>query len=93
MSEAVRKYDDLVAKIQSGDKVNYGEMEKVFAPAFLEIFMKRSLGKERERLKELKRQALIEQGEDIEEIDESEFEPSSDQIIRYWSYYEQLVEH
>jgi len=83
MSEAVRKYDDLVAKIQSGDKVNYGEMEKVFAPAFLEIFMKRSLGKERERLKELKRQALIEQGEDIEEIDESEFEPSSDQIIRY----------
>ena len=81
MKKQVQQYKTLAEKLQAGEEVSFGQMEKVFAPAFLENFLKRILGgQEREKLRALNRNAIAEayQGEDI---DPDQLEPSNRQIV------------
>ncbi len=81
MKKSVQQYKTLVERIQSGEEVTFGQMEKVFAPAFLENFLRRILGgQERDKLKALNRNAIAEayRGEDI---DPDQLESSNRQLV------------
>lgn len=85
MKKAKEIFDDLAERIKKGEKVSFGQMENVFAQAFLSRFLQRlSSEQERQRANKFYQEHLVDQ-EALEEYYQQE-EPdnmSSDQQIHY----------
>ena len=56
MKQAKQQFDDLVARLKSGDDISFGQMERVYAEAFLQSFLERTEKQKKRALSSLRRQ-------------------------------------
>ncbi len=80
MKEAKQKFDSLVERIRSGDSVNFGEMEGVFAEAFLFHYLENS-EKHEKRVREVMRRQAKEFRGDYEEDQEEDDEDIKEELV------------
>ena len=84
MKKSKERFDGLVERIRKGESVSFGQMEDVFAQAFLSRFLKRlSSEQERSKANEFYREHLIDDPEAYEDEYGEQPELSSGQQIHY----------
>ncbi|MBS3093990.1 hypothetical protein J4456_05425 [Candidatus Pacearchaeota archaeon] len=86
MKEAKQNFDDLVARIENGKKVSFGEMEQVYARAFLERFLEKiSTDTSNEKIQQFYRSNIVDpdEAEDYREREGEEMSLSLHQLTAY----------
>jgi len=82
MKKAKEKFDSLVKSIKEGETVNFGQMEEVFAQAFLSKFLERSFSdSEQKKANQFYQKHLAGDAEDY--YDDELPELSSEQQVYY----------
>ena len=84
MKKSKERFDGLVERIRKGESVSFGQMEDVFAQAFLSRFLKRlSSEQERSKANEFYRENFVDDQEAYEDEYGEQPELSSGQQIHY----------
>src|SRR3989338_4461748 len=84
MKKSKERFDGLVERIKKGESVSFGQMEYVFAQAFLSRFLKRlSSEQERSKANEFYREHFVDDQEAYEDEYGEQPELSSGQQIQY----------
>ena len=87
MKRAKQKFDELIEKAKSGKEVTFGQMEKLYAEAFIERFVK-DLDKNRKNLgdviKKIKMIQVAEENEmEVEEVDPDQVDVGEEEKVLF----------